>query len=99
MRKIAGKVKEMFIYNALIRMVLETCIYIFLGCALNLRYGVANDVHSHLNLGFSIAFLVFMAVFAWLCARVLTKHYGDYDNEAYIMKFKELTNELRDDPL
>ena len=47
--KIATKICETFLYNGLIRTALETSIYIFLGCFLNIKYGLANETHSILN--------------------------------------------------
>merc|ERR1719264_773361 len=41
--KIATKICVAFLYNGLIRTALETSIYIFLGCFLNIKYGLANE--------------------------------------------------------
>ena len=49
-KKIGNKVKETLVYNGLIRTVLETSIYIFIGSFLTFKFGFAMEAHALLNI-------------------------------------------------
>ena len=70
-RKIGNKVKDVFVYNGLIRTVLETCIYILVGCFLNFKFGFAIESHSLLNMVLSALAIGLLFLFAYKCFRAI----------------------------
>ena len=62
--KIGGKIVEMLVYNGLIRTVLETSIYIFLGSFLSFKFGYANEAHAIVNIILSGIALFLLYLFA-----------------------------------
>ena len=71
--KIYDKIKENFVYNGLIRMLMESCIYIFLACFLNFRHGVAVETHSILNICISAIFMLMMVIFLVVAYVIISK--------------------------
>ena len=97
-KKIAEHVLDKMIYNGIIRMLLESCIYIFLGSFLNFKYGISYDFHAIMNIFVSVGFTLLMFLFAINCFVMIKRNANALDSEN-CKKFHELTKELREDPM
>ena len=93
-RKIGIKVKEVFVFNGLIRTVLETSIYIFIGWFLTFKFGFAIETHSILNIILSGLALVFLYLFTEKCFMAIKNNNGKLGDGQ--KKYKELTKELKE---
>lgn len=78
-KRIANKIKDTFIWNGIIRIALETSIYIFIGCFLNLRFGVSGETHAIVNTLTSFGFLFLLSMFSLMCYKAIRKNSGNLD--------------------
>ena len=96
--KVSQMILDKMIYNGIIRMILESCIYVFLGIFLNFKYGCSFDLHGTLNIFASVGFTLIMLLFAVNCYITIRKNHKEMNSE-HCKKFVELTKEIRDDPM
>ena len=70
-RKIGLLIYDELMYNGLIRMILESLVYIFLGSFLTFRYGIALELHSVVNTFLSVIVLFLTCAFTYAVFRVI----------------------------
>ena len=76
LNKISTKIRQILLYNGLIRIALETSIYIFLGCFLNFKYGFVMETHSITNFVCSCLLMTVLAGFAAFCYYAIKMNKG-----------------------
>ena len=92
-QKVSQMILDKMIYNGIIRMILESCIYVFLGSFLNFKYGGSFDLHAIMNIFVSIGFILIMLIFAVNCYITIKRNHNEMSSDS-CKKFNELTKEL-----
>ena len=93
-RKYGIKVKDVFVYNGLIRTLLQSSIYIFIGSFLTFKFGFANEIHSLINITLSGLALLLLFIFATKCYTAIDMNNGQLGEDQ--KKYKDLTKELKE---
>ena len=93
-KKYGTKVTDVFVYNGLIRTVLESSIYIFIGSFLTFKFGIPNEIHSMMNITLSGLALLLLLIFATKCYTTIDMNNGQLGEDQ--KKYKDLTKELKE---
>ena len=73
-RKIGDRIRNFFIYNGIIRMILVSVFYFMLGSLLNLRFGISSSVLSIFNTILSVITWIWIFFFAVNVLHIITKY-------------------------
>ena len=94
LKKYGTKVKDAFVYNGLIRTVLESSVYIFIGSFLTFKFGFANETHALVNITLSGLAQLLLFIFAMKCYSAIKANNGNLGDDE--KSYRDLTKELKE---